>query len=186
MSEYRVEEYTPEEAARIIAGLEKYPPHAKWKGWVDAWCRETDGSVAWEIHQPNIITDLGRRSFSGGYAFVGPGPSPFFVYIATSPSSETPVIGRHTLPDVGNASQYSATNVTPAYDGATLTKVFTYTFAAPASTMTIGTIAISGVKETYYFGLAHLMAYTTLSPVKTQTSSQTLEVQYRITLTPVY
>lgn len=186
MSDYLVQPCSPDEAARIIAALGDDPRAWKPKmltGFVDAWCRNADGSIAWEIHQPNLITDTGRRRF-----FVaGFGANTQGLFLCTSPSSETPAVSRQTLADDGAAtsSQASALQATHAYDSLTLTKSFSATFGAPAANRTIGTIAL-GNGRLANFGLTLVCAYTLITPVKTQTTSQTLEVLYRITLTPVY
>jgi hypothetical protein len=150
---------------------------------VDAVCREADGAVAWEVHQSNLITDLCRRRFFL-YPLVGGASG---VYCVTSPTVEAPLIGRVSLPDDGNASSSQASaQLTPTYDSLTLTKTWSATFAAPAANRAIGTIGLAAGGRNVNFGPSLLVAYTLLSPSKVQTTTQTLEVLYRITLTPSY
>jgi hypothetical protein len=175
----RVQVCSPDEARRIIAALG--PPEKAHEtmlhGFVDLTCREEDGSIAWEIHQPNVITDYGRRLF-----FMN-GLGDATGYLFTSPSTETPIIGRYALPDTGNVAQVSGV-ITHSYDANTLTKTIYYNFPAPASAKQIGTVGVGYVATGV--GPYAIVAYTRISPVKTQGTTQTLELQYRITLTPVY
>lgn len=180
-----VEVCSPEEAARLLKKLGHEP--ARWpekllKGYVDLTCREADGSVAWEVHQPNLITDYGRRRFLDGILHT--------FYVVTSPSADAPANGRSGIIDYGTsgtvvASQES-TFVTPTYDAVTLTKTWNITFTAPAYNRALGCIGLTDVGSKPAFGVNGLIAYTLLSPVRTQTTSQTLEVLYRITINPVY
>lgn len=187
MSDYIVTPCSPAEAEAILARLGS-PTRAQesmLKGFVDAVCREADGSVAWEVHQANLLTDFGRRRFM----LVGfPGTSLNKAnYLFTSPGTESPLLGRTLLPDDGNASssQVTSVQIAPAYDTATLTNTWNNTFAAPAANRTIGLIGLTRLTHQSY-GVGQILAYTLLSPAKVQTTTQTLEVQYRITLTPSY
>jgi hypothetical protein len=177
-----VQACSPDEASRIIAQLGDDPsawPTKMVRGYVDAVCREADGSVAWEAHQPNLFTDHGRRRlFHTGFTAAA------LSHIFTSPSQEPPAIGRDTLLDDGNASSSQSAACNPTYDSLTLTKTFTTTFAAPTTTRSIGTIGF-GVGRGAAYGVSKIYAYTRLSPAKTQTTTQTLEVQYRLVLTPI-
>lgn len=178
-----VEVCSPADAERIIRALG--PDPEEWNqrllhGHVDAVCREQDGSVAWEIHQPNVITDFGRRQMAVQTITT--------MYVGTSPSNEVADAGRSFFPDDGAATsaQLSA-SVNATYDSVTLTKTWSpAAFAAPAANRQIGMIGLSINSTKSGYGLDGLFAYTVLSPVKTQTTSQTLEVVYKITLTPIY
>lgn len=172
-----VKEYTPEEARRYCAALAGSP--VELHGHVDAVCREADGSVAWEVHKPNIITDSGRRRLVNNIWATS--------FIVTSPSTEAADPARTGLPDDGNtSSSQSSGTLNGTYDSITLTRTWANTFAAPAATRQIGTVGLTTRTWSSAFGVFQLMAYTVLTPVKTQGPTQTLEIVYRITLTPIY
>ena len=162
-----VQECSPEEARMLL------------KGYADVVCREADGSIAWEVHQPNIITDAGRRRF----AELSWGSS----YIITSPSVEPGDVARSALFDTGDPSAFQTSGVIAGtYDAFTLTRTWGTSFnTPPAQTRRIGTVGLSSAPNGGS-GAHRLYAYTVLAPVKTQSPTQTLEVQYRVTLTPVY
>lgn len=177
-----IEVCSPEESRRLIAhfGVDRRTMGFALSGYIDAVCRnDRSGDVAWEIHQPNVITDYGRRCF-GDESF-------WYAYIFSSPATEAASLARYTLLDSGttNSSQTSA-NLTPTYDTITLTKTWTNSFAAPASNRQIGAIGLSKVAKSTALGIYDIMAYALISPIKTQSTLQTLEVLYRVTLTPVY
>lgn len=201
-----VEVCSPAEAQALIdrLGLSPLVPApslaARLKGFVDVTCREADGSVAWEAHQENIITDFGLRCFAYGWAAATSGGGNPFLFL--SPNIAPALGARYTLVDTGNCILTMAapsTNTfstiagaTLAYDGNTLTKTYGYTF--PTGARRIGTVGLArnvgtssgavagGVAD----GVPEVMCYTVLSPVKSQTSSQTVECLYRVTLTAIY
>lgn len=185
MSDYIVQPCSPAEAEAILARLGA-PQQAKenlLKGYVDAVCREADGAVAWEVHQSNLITDFNRRRFML-YPMNGGTRS---LQVFTSPSTETPLVGRTVLADDGSVnSAQSGTPPDPTYDSATLTKTWSITFSAPAANRSIGTIGLCAGARSANFGIYTIAAYTLISPAKVQTTSQTLEILYRVTLTPSY
>lgn len=176
-----VQECSPAEAARIIAALGDDPRGARERmlhGHVQATCRERDGSVAWEIDQPNLITDLYRRRLADQVIHQA--------YVMTSPSTEAPDQLRSSVLDDGNASSSQASAIiTSTYDAVTLTRAFTATFSTPAANRQIGVIGL-GTGRLAHLGPYGFYAYTLITPVKTQTTTQTLEVVYRVTLTPIY
>lgn len=177
-----VEVCSPEEAARYIRALENQGPSGfRLTGHVDALCREvSDGSVAWEIHQSNIITNGLRQKHADGMNNV--------FYVVTSPSSQAANDDRWSLSDDGSAdSAQQSAGISGVFDGPTWTKSWTPTpFGTPGANRKIGMIGLSNILYKAVYGLCNLMAYTILSPSKVQTTSQTLEVIYRITLTPLY
>ena len=148
-------------------------------GFVDAVCREADGSVAWEVHQKNIVTDVGRRRFANLVWSAA--------FVVTSPSTEAADPQRSALLDDGNASSSQASVIVAGtYDAITLTKSWSNVFATPAATRQVGTIGLAARTRSAAAGLLQLLAYTVLAPVKTQSPTQTLEIVYRISLTPIY
>lgn len=180
-----VEVCSPEEADRILKKLGHEPsrwPEKLLKGFVDITCREADGSVAWEIHQPNLITDYGRRRFTEGFLYG--------LYVITSPSTDPPANGRSALLDYGTSgsvvSSQESVVVNPTYDSVALTKTWNTTFGVPTFNRAVGCIGLSDVSIKPASGVNGLYAYTLLAPSRTQTTSQTLEVLYRITINPVY
>lgn len=149
-------------------------------GHVDAVCREMDGSVAWEVHQPNLITDYGRSVLANGTFYI--------MRVVTSPATEDADVWRTAFTDDGAAaSSQQSTNVTPTYDSFSLTKTWApvSAFAAPASNRRIGIIGLTDSAKLAGM-ISRLTAYTRITPVRTQTPTQTLEVVYKITLTPLY
>lgn len=182
-----VELCSPDEAAAIIKRLRASPsaPFPTFKGWVDAVCREEDGSVAWEVHQPNLVTDLMRRHFVHGDLNGS-------VAIITSPGIDPPTVGRTCLFDDGatTSAQYSGA-IAAVKNTITNTRSWTTTFTAPAANRTVGIVGLQSVASGIYrwytsYGLSALYAYTVLSPVRVQTTTSTLEVTYRITMTTTY
>jgi hypothetical protein len=122
---HRVEVCSPEEAARVIARFADM--ERMLHGHVDAICRNEDGTVAWEIHQKNVITDTGRRRLMADGWYNG--------YVFTSPSLEPAVLGRYSILDDGVATSSQISGLTSGvYDGVTYTKTWSPTaFAAPAA-----------------------------------------------------
>lgn len=180
MNDVRVQVCSPHEAEEIIQAMGGHSPFAfRVEGWLDAVCRNVeDATIAWELHQQNLVTDVGRRHFAGtGLRNT--------MNLFTSPSMEVPSIGRYGLLDDGNASssQASVGTLAATYDALTLTKTFPYTFGAPAANRTIGTVGIGRRLPSGMFGI---VAYTLITPVKVQSTTQTLELQYRLTLTPAF
>ncbi len=174
---------TPDEARRYIEALGPdplKPSPGQFKGFVDLTCREEDGSVAWEVHQPNLITDWRRLRGVGQSDWQSP-------FLFTSPSSEPALRGRSTLTDDGAATSSQSAVVTGSYDSITLTWSYLTTFAVPVgSNRRIGTVGLCNSAWNSNYGISGIWAYTVLSPFKTQTTTQTLELRYRVTLIPTY
>jgi len=141
------------------------------------------GQVELEHKQDNLITDFGRRHFSY-QAFMS-------LFVGFCPSRETPQVPRYSLP----------TDVTQTFDSqpygeqngvvtvATHTKQLgPYNFATPpSSNRTLGTIFLftSGGNNAD-IGPLNMLAYALLSPARVQTTTQTLEVIYKFSMTPIY
>lgn len=177
-----IAEANPDEVRAFLSQVKK-PQVAKIfgvsfqiEGHIHVVCRELDGEPVWEVDQPNLITDMGRR-FWMLRAFLNGN-------VATSPSSETPSLSRYSLPDNGSSSSSQSSGaITPSNNSPTNTKTYSTTFGTPSSNRTIGTIALGNYFS--QFGLGQIVCYSVISPAKVQTTSQTLELTYRLTMTPV-
>lgn len=146
------------------------------KGFFDVICREeATQEVAWEAHQANLLTDFGRRSWwTWG---ITPGG------IFTSGVAETPMTTRYGLTEGAGTAQMQ-TNVAPTTDWGALTKYWSTTFGTPASNRPI---AIVGLMSNWGDvsmgrGAQNIVCYSLINPQKMQTTSQTLEISYRLTL----
>ena len=136
------------------------------------------GEVEWEHSDKNLITDLGRRAWMEG-RFSN-------CIIAFSPSSEVPQSGRYSVGTDGTQC-FASAGIAPTNAPATHTKTFSVTFGTPATTRTLGSIHLcrnSTAVETNK-GIVQMMAFALLSPPKTQTTTQTLEVVYKVSMNPI-
>lgn len=182
---YRVEVVQPGEAASLIRAMEGalqvLDMPFTFEGHVSAQARELDGSIAWSIAQSNLITDMGRRHMLGEPALTGS------KRICTSPSTEPPLAERSTLLDGGTGAGQVSGNLSGTYDTPTRTRTWATTLATPASAKTISIVGLveSNIAYLTDYGIYFLLAYTLLPTPKTQTTTQTLEVTYKITMTPM-
>lgn len=201
MNDLLVQECDAEETAEIYRrlGLQGPTPGlmGKLEGWVDAVCREEDGSVAWEVHQKNLITNLGYFRYAMGWHQANQAgqwrTGATSMYIFLSPSTEAPVASRYTLVDDGTGIGLYANQAgppaadNPSYNAATLTWTYSYTFGT--GNRQIGTIGLGSAYQTtsgIWGPVEAIFAYTLLTPAKTQTGSQTVETVYRVTFIPLY
>jgi hypothetical protein len=192
MSDYRVSTVSSEEAqevlARFRAGGSENKKAARTailaggielKGSFELIARDAEtGQVAWSHASENLITDFGRRFWPDRH-FDG-------FAIGFSASTETPVTGRHTL--CGDSTQlFFSANLVVSNNTVTHTKTVSATFATPANNRTLGTIFIQPSTTTITAGVSRkILAYALLTPPKTQTTVQTLEVVYKISMAPIY
>jgi len=148
------------------------------KGFFDVVCRE-EGETVWEIHQPNLLTDYGRRTWAYGNF------SSANFAIFTSPLAETPRADRYSLIDHSGQQQQMA-YTSPANDAPSLSKAWSTTFGLPASNKTIASVGLrfNNMYDVGSVGPQCICCYSLLTPVKVQTTSQTLEISYRLTLSP--
>lgn len=174
----------PHEADKIIKQLQAEkrgnPRHLNLfggvsiKGSAEVICREADsGKVVWEDKIDNAITDLCRMLWMDNLMYN--------CSLGVSANTESidfrryMYIGPNTTNDVPETS-YFARSLTGT------TASWSTTFGVPSSTRTIGCIALggnaAGIGLFVYAGLL-------LSPPKTQTTSQTLEVIYKLTATGI-
>ena len=144
------------------------------KGELELTGREEDGSVAWHVPwQKNLITDYGRRKWSADCFNNG--------RIFMSAPQETPRFDRNSILDSTSAASYQASSPAPATDWAAGTKTWAYTFPVPGSTRTIGVVGLADSANSGH-GSLYIYTYSLLTPAKTQTTSQTVELNYRLTL----
>lgn len=188
---YKVESISNEEADAFLSRMRKGPevgsarrsilvPGFEIKGDFFLTARnEKTKEVEWEHSEKNLITDLGRRVWMANR---WSGAS-----IGFCPSIDTPQLSRYTLSTDG-AQSFDSGNLTPSNASATHTKTFFTTFGVPGINRTLGTIAIGYNAQTTTdanIGLIQLMSFALLVPPKTQTTVQTLEVVYRVSMNPI-
>lgn len=143
-------------------------------GEVELTCRDaTSGETEWHIKQPNLITDEGRRRWQeAGF---------YTMQLMFGPITEPPDYRRYSL---ATPASGPAANLSPTVNSTLKTKTYSTTFGTPGSNRTLGTIALGGGLDGT-FGMADIFAYTLLTPTKTQTTTQTLEVIYKVTFNPI-
>ena len=152
------------------------------KGQFELTARDArSGEVEWQHAQDNLITDSGRSSFwTVGWTNN---------VIGFLPSKETPVHTRLSISTDGAQSFVSGNLGSGTVTPSTYTKQYSTTYTAPASNRTLGTIYMSYYNPPPHdanFGAWHVWAYALLTPPKTQTTTQTLEVVYKISMNPIY
>jgi hypothetical protein len=139
------------------------------------------GEVEWEHEQDNLMTDIARYQFADG-GFVN-------MQIGFMPSKEAPAVARVS---VGTDSSQCFTSGGPlgsSITPSTFTRQFSYNFSTPPSAnRTLGSVMWMyyghGINSAW--GPDYIAAYALLTPPKTQTTLQTLEVVYKISMNPVY
>lgn len=138
------------------------------------------GEVEWQVHQENLLTDIAKNAwFDNGLTNLR---------LGFAPCTETPSIIRSAIPTDGTQCFLSA-NLTPTVTPSTYTKQYSTTFGTPASNRTLGIIWTSfhsGGSFDVNFGPTYIWTYSLLTPPKTQTTTQTLEVVYKLSMNPVY
>ena len=149
------------------------------KGSFELTARDANSNeVEWQHADENLITDLGRRAWAdlrlSSYA------------VGFAPSTETP----HTLRSAlctDPAQTFISAGLAQSNVPATHTKTVSATFTVPASNRTLGTIFIGPVSGNVNIleGPTLIYAYALLTPARVQTTTQTLEVVYKISMTPV-
>lgn len=192
---YRVQQVGGEEYQRVLASYEKVlgrslkPDHRKIiadgfevKGSFGITCRDAkSGEVAWAHEQDNLITDIGR------FAFLDLGWNN--VRIGFAPSTETPAVQRNSIPCDGSQTVVSGNLGNGTVTPSTYTKTWSTTYGVPAANRTLGTLFIgyySGTIIDGNMGVVYCWAYTLLTPPKTQTTTQTIELVYKMAINPIY
>ena len=145
------------------------------KGSADIICREAEtGEVVWKDSVDNAITDYCRQLWMDNLMYTS--------QISFSANTE-PVdfrrmtfVGPCAANDIVDSGFFARTL-------AGLTASWPFTFSTlPTSNRTIGTIALGGRSES--IGM-YVYAALLLSPPKTQTTTQTLEVIYKLTASAI-
>lgn len=149
------------------------------KGSCEAVCRDAiTGEVAWQLAQENTVTDYARQCW-----FEDSMPSSS-IFVAAS--TETPDFRRYSIcTPVDGIASTSSGGITSTNTTATLTKTWSTTFGTPSSTRTIGTIGLGSTDGNSRMGIWGIRAYLLLSPPKTQTVNQTLEIVYKLSMSPI-
>jgi hypothetical protein len=150
------------------------------QGEFDLICRDvTTGDVAWEATQKNIMTTYGLQYF----AFTGFGGN---ARIGFTPSKEQPLAVRSGM-STDYPQVWQSGNVSWVVTPSTYTKQMSTTFTTPASPRTLGSvyISVSQIGLDLNSGPWNMLAYSLLTPFRTQATTQTIEVVYRISVTPV-
>lgn len=193
MSGYRVTTVSPEEGEAFLSRLRGAGPENKsahttailaggieMKGSFEITAREAStGEVAWAHSDDNLITDLGRRAWMD-MRFNS-------LAIGFASSVETPSAARCSIQ--GDSTQlFISAGLSPSNNSVTHTKTLTTTFGTPGNNRTLGTIWLQRGND---LGIPNgsarsLLAYALLTPTKTQTTTQTLEVVYKISMSPIY
>jgi hypothetical protein len=192
MSDYKVSVVSPEEAREAVARLKFGPENRsnrrtvllegglELKGSFEITARDVvSGEVAWKHADDNLITDFGRRVWAD-VRFAT-------LYVGFQASTEPPTSARCSIP--GDIAQiFKSSALTPSNNPATNTKTVSFfPVGTPASNRTLGTIWIAcggnAVNNNGY--AAGIAAYALLTPPKTQTTTQTLEVIYKISMSPI-
>lgn len=140
---------------------------------------EKSGEVEWEHAEKNLITDYGRRLWMESRWSSN--------HLGFAPSLETPHANRYSISTDGSQCVYASALV-PTNNATTHTKTYSTTFVTPAANRTLGTIAFgrpSGTMADTNFGLRAVASFVLLTPPKTQTTTQTLEVTYRVSMNPI-
>jgi len=187
--EPRIKLCSPSEAAAYIASLtaseakalEREPPRIDFQGHVDLVCREETGEIAWEVHQHNVVTNYFRRAAWFNIGLPVP-PTLAYQYLVIGDSLDPARADRNNLID-GNGVGAVSLQLTGASDGG-WGKSWTNSFAAPGASRRIGAVGLSSAADGWFSGggMNFLLAYTQINPYKTQSTTQTLEVVYKITL----
>lgn len=142
---------------------------------------EKSGEVEWRTEQENLITDCGRHAFFDlGWTNMR---------LGFAPSTETPNIFRCSIGTDGNQAFLSANLGSGTVTPSTYTKQWSTTFGTPGSNRTLGIIWTSYYSANSLDGNAgplYIWSYSLLTPPKTQTTTQTLEVIYKLSMNPIY
>jgi hypothetical protein len=194
---YKVQDLSPAEVREFLArrntpshlGKPLKPEHRKivmngfeLKGEFELTARDArSGEVEWEVKQENLLTDIGRQNFfEQGLSNLR---------LGFAPSQETPSILRCAVPTDGSQCFVSGNLGSGAVTPSTYTKQWSTTFGVPVANRTLGiiwtTFFQAGAPDGN-MGLPYIWSYSLLTPPKTQTTVQTLEVIYKLSLNPIW
>lgn len=194
---YKAQELSPTEAEAFLArkqptylGRPLEPAHRKMvlasgfelKGEFELIARDArSGEVDWRLQQENLITDIGRQAwFDLGWTNLR---------LGFAPARETPSVLRCAVPTDGSQTFISANLGSGTVTPSTYTKQWATTFGTPGANRTLGilwTSYFSGNANDANVGPLYIWSYSLLTPPKTQTTVQTLEVVYKLSMNPIY
>jgi hypothetical protein len=181
-----------EQSLRILRSLAKKDVPAftspQFKGHISAVCREEKtGEEVWRVDQDNIITDAFKFLWYGLSTNNNVPPYCQQGVIIVSSFSETPDARRCFITGpTDTANIASNTGITPTFIGSEHARLWSTVFTTPASPRTVACIGF--VANNYTFSArwgAPYCAYSLITPSKTQGTTQTLEVSYKIYLTGI-
>ena len=185
---YRVEVFSPEETEAFLRRRASGPGNSatrsmmvagfEIKGEFFLTARNTESKeVEWEHQEKNLITDFGRRMWMENRWATAE--------LAFAPSLEAPQTGRYSISTTGSQVVDSG-GLTSSNTPATHTKQFAFVFGSPGTNRTLGTIALGRTSTANTFhGLDQVISFALLTPPKTQTTVQTIEVVYRVSMNPI-
>lgn len=190
--QYTVSLLSPAEAEQIMRRLGKGPERGSIRptlalpgGWelsgeYELTARDArSGEIEWQHKEKNLITDYGRRQWMNTRWHQAS--------INFCPSIETPHFGRYSM-STDVTQHVGSADLTPAVNTVTHTKTFSTTFVVPSVTRTLGMIALGGYQlggVVGNVGIVGLNSFALLTPPKTQTTTQTLEVVYKVSMNPI-
>jgi len=186
---YRVETLSPAETDAFLRGRLSGPENRsatrsmrvagfEIKGEFFLTARNVQSNeVEWEHAEKNLITDFGRRMWMEDRWATGE--------LAFAPSIETPQTGRYSVSTTGTQVVDSG-GLTTGNTPATHTKSLSFVFTAPGTNRSLGTIAFGRTATAQAtHGIEQLASFALLTPPKIQTTVQTLEVVYRVSMNPI-
>ncbi len=149
------------------------------EGLVDVVLRNADGSIAEAVHKRNMVTELFRMLFASNDHPIGAGNVNVFIHENAAAMHAKRTVMRTTM------SNTWAQIVTPTRDGPNRLWTFQTVFAAPGTARVFQTVGISRNRSTTVIfngktGPTNIMAATVLGSPISQSTSQTLEVTYRL------
>jgi len=198
MSDYKVSDVDPDEAREVLTrlrrgGLENRNARRsailqggiEMKGSFEIVARDAEtGKVDWDYKGENLITDFGRRSWMD-LRFSG-------MCLGFSSSIEPPTAGRSTISS-DSAQLFVSGNISAVNNSVTNTKTLTVNslisanFGSGQGNRNLGTLFILPHNQAVQTGYVRsVLAYALMTPPKTQTNTQTLEVIYKISMSPIY
>jgi len=191
MSDYKVEIATPEEIARVLGGRSMGPDNKNGRrsivgmgdfeiqGEFFLTARDVNtNEIEWQHSEKNLITDTGRRAWFSNRLSSS-------MLLGFSPDTRAPISGRcSSTTDVTQA--FASGNLTPTNTPATHTKTFSTTFGVPGSNRTLGTVFLcTSTPPDVRAGPVLMISYVLLTPSRVQTTTNTIEVTYKISMNPI-
>jgi hypothetical protein len=175
-----VEQLSPEEVDWVLKKLQQKKSSdgglgVSFRGHVSAVCREEKtGEEIWKLDQHNVITEWMRiQYFFGNDAL-------YQAIIMITPCTETPDARRWSVGGSVGADVFNSSWLTATLNNVDHSHTFSYVFGTPSVNHTVGNIGITNRNSIDWYAGAHYTAYSLVTPPKFRTTSQTLEVTYKI------